>query len=156
MSCTPRSDVTRWMASAILCTCASLSITQGPAIRNSCPAPTWTGPISNSWLTSSLNHEWVSWRRLRLRTGPETIQFRGIIGKESDGLHVGVSVDGGLGITSGTGNLARTPRDGVDQNGGNIMMAKRTGRVDFRPASRKNLAGRGEPLVGGGLKQRPL
>ena len=42
------------MASAILRTCVSDSITHGPAIRNSRPSPILTGPISNVWLTTPI------------------------------------------------------------------------------------------------------
>src|SRR5215469_3150966 len=51
---TLRSEVIRWIASAIVRACDSLSITHGPAIRNSRPSPTRTGPISNVWLTNEI------------------------------------------------------------------------------------------------------
>ena len=41
----------RWMASAMVRTCDSLSMTHGPAMRKRLPPPTRTGPISNSRLT---------------------------------------------------------------------------------------------------------
>src|SRR6202167_2826123 len=43
----------RWIASAMVRTCASLSMTQGPAMRKRLPPPTRTGPISNSRLTEN-------------------------------------------------------------------------------------------------------
>src|SRR3569623_2045369 len=53
----------RCIASAIPRTCAADSITQGPAIKNSRPSPTRTGPISNEDLTKPIlpaaNHGWV-------------------------------------------------------------------------------------------------
>src|ERR1035441_9494979 len=50
----PRSAAMRWMASAMVRTCASPSMTQGPAMRKSWPAPTCTGPISKEWLTKAI------------------------------------------------------------------------------------------------------
>ena len=44
----------RWICSAMVRTWASDSMTHGPAIRKSWPSPTWTGPISNEWLTQSI------------------------------------------------------------------------------------------------------
>src|ERR1035438_9839970 len=38
----------------MLRTCASLSITHGPAIKKSCPAPTCTGPTSKELLTKAI------------------------------------------------------------------------------------------------------
>src|ERR1019366_7534627 len=49
-----RSAVMRWMASAMVRTWVSDSMTQGPAMRNNWPAPTCTGPISKEWLTASI------------------------------------------------------------------------------------------------------
>jgi hypothetical protein len=46
--------VMRCRASAMVRTWASLSITHGPAIRKSWPAPTCTGPISNELLTKAI------------------------------------------------------------------------------------------------------
>src|SRR6478752_2968446 len=46
----PRSLAMRWMESAIMRACCSLSITQGPAMRKSWPRPTGTLPISKSCL----------------------------------------------------------------------------------------------------------
>src|ERR1700723_3510232 len=50
-------------------TCASDSITHGPAIRNSLPSPTLTGPISNELFTREI---------LRLESGgvPARIEAR--------------------------------------------------------------------------------
>jgi hypothetical protein len=42
------------MRSAIARAWASDSMTQGPAIKNSWPAPTWTGPISKEGLTKPI------------------------------------------------------------------------------------------------------
>src|ERR1039457_139675 len=50
----PRSAAMRWIASAIVRAWASDSMMQGPAIRKSWPAPTWTGPISKELLTDSI------------------------------------------------------------------------------------------------------
>src|ERR1700683_3805609 len=49
-----RSTVMRWMASAMVRTWASDSMTQGPAMRKSWPAPTCTGPISKELLTKAI------------------------------------------------------------------------------------------------------
>src|ERR1019366_8989326 len=58
----------RWMASAIVRTWASDSMTHGPAIRNRRPAPTCTGPISNDELTSEILSCREAGRRLFGRT----------------------------------------------------------------------------------------
>src|SRR5271157_2076382 len=50
----PTSEVIRWMASAMARTCASDSMTQGPAMRKSRPSPTCTGPISKEFLTKAI------------------------------------------------------------------------------------------------------
>ena len=44
----------RWTASAMVRAWASDSMTQGPAMRKSRPAPTCTGPISNEELTREI------------------------------------------------------------------------------------------------------
>src|SRR5579871_1563947 len=77
------------MASAMRRTCASDSITQGPAVRNSSPVPTCTGPISKDWLTGGFYRGSLRMLRsgkhpmLRAATGPlpqralERVQRRG-------------------------------------------------------------------------------
>lgn len=69
--------------------------------------------------------------RLGVRCGLQGVQFHGIIGKQSDGPHVGVAVDCGVGVVGGAGNVALAPRDGMDQDGWNIMMAECTGHIGF-------------------------
>src|ERR1700726_3045902 len=53
---TPRSEVTRWMASAMVRACCSDSMTQGPLMRKSLPRPTGTLPISKGWFTDLFDH----------------------------------------------------------------------------------------------------
>ena len=72
----------RWIASAMRRAWASDSMTQGPAIKNNWPPPTWTGPISKEGLTDSIVMARSASRRRVLVTYLSIKQNRGFASGE--------------------------------------------------------------------------
>src|ERR1700728_909771 len=89
------------MASAMVRTCASLSMTQGPAMRKRLPPPTRTGPISNSRLTATGYSVKGTGYRRRRRIGSVALGLLEIEAEQELG-------HGAAGVLVGLGENARS------------------------------------------------